>query len=108
MAAAGRRDARRPTGDGQPLGVKGAGQAGCIAAPSTIIKAILDALASLDIDHIDMPATPSGVRRPRSAPSPARGRSDLLGSVAVGVGDYFHHVTVGVVEIDAATAVQIT
>jgi hypothetical protein len=57
MAAAGRRDARRPTGDGQPLGVKGAGQAGCIAAPSTIIKAILDALASLDIDHIDMPAT---------------------------------------------------
>src|SRR5580704_16104718 len=36
----------------------------------------------------------------------ARGRSDLLGPVAVGVGDYFHHVTVGVVEIDAATAVQ--
>src|SRR6266481_2481173 len=49
---------------------------------------------------------PSGVRRPRSAPSPARGRSDLLGSVAVGVGDYFHHVTVGVLEIDAATGVQ--
>src|SRR5271170_8378539 len=48
------------------------------------------------------------VRRDRhcSAPSPARGRSDLLGPVAVGVGDYFHHVTVGVVEIDAATAVQ--
>ena len=60
MAAAGRRDARRPTGDGQPLGVKGAGQAGCIAAPPTLIKAILDALASLGIDHIDMPATPSG------------------------------------------------
>src|SRR5215469_9358774 len=41
-----------------------------------------------------------------SAPSPARGRSDLLGLVAVGVGDYFHHVTVGGLEIDAATAVQ--
>src|SRR6266700_5230368 len=106
MAAAGRRDARRPTGDGQPLGVKSAGQAGCIAAPSTIIKAILDALASLDLDHIDMPPTPGRVRRPRGAPSSARGRSDLLGSVAVGVGDYFHHVTVGVLEIDAATAVQ--
>src|SRR6516225_11273781 len=43
---------------------------------------------------------------PRGARSPTRGRSDLLGSVAVGVGDYLHHVTVGVVEIDAATAVQ--
>ena len=106
MIAAGRRDARRPTDDGQPLVVKGAGQAGCIAAPSTIIKAILDALASLDIDHIDMPATPERVRRPCGAPSPARGRSDLLGPVAVGVGDYFHHVTVGVLEIDAATGVQ--
>jgi carbon-monoxide dehydrogenase large subunit len=66
MTAAGRRDARRPTDDGQPLGVKGAGQAGCIAAPPTIIKAILDALASLDIDHIDhidMPATSERVRR---------------------------------------------
>src|SRR6516162_10402479 len=74
--------------------------------PRTIIKAILDALASLDIDHIDMPATPERVRRPCGAPSPARGRSDLLGPVPVGVGDYFHHVTVGVLEIDAATAVQ--
>src|SRR5215470_1415931 len=48
------------------------------------------------------------VRRDRqcSAPSPARSRSGLLGPIAVGVGDYFHHVTVGVVEIDAATAVQ--
>src|SRR6266446_6792423 len=43
---------------------------------------------------------------PCGAPSLARGRSDLLGPVAVGVGDYLHHVTVGVVEIDAATAVQ--
>jgi len=34
------------------------------------------------------------------------GRSDLLGAVAVGVGDYFHQVTVGVVKIDAATTVQ--
>jgi carbon-monoxide dehydrogenase large subunit len=40
-----------------PLGVKGSGQAGCIAAPQTIMNAILDALAPLGIDHIDMPAT---------------------------------------------------
>ncbi len=46
-----------------PLGVKGAGQAGCIAAPQTIINAILDALAPLGIDHIDMPATPERVWR---------------------------------------------
>jgi aerobic carbon-monoxide dehydrogenase large subunit len=44
-----------------PLGVKGAGQAGCIAAPQTIINAILDALASLGIQHIDMPATPERI-----------------------------------------------
>jgi aerobic carbon-monoxide dehydrogenase large subunit len=46
-----------------PLGVKGSGQAGCIAAPQTIINAIVDALAPLDIDHIDMPATPERVWR---------------------------------------------
>jgi len=46
-----------------PLGVKGAGQAGCIAAPQTIINAILDAVAPLGIDHIDMPATPERVWR---------------------------------------------
>ncbi|HXC30487.1 MAG TPA: xanthine dehydrogenase family protein molybdopterin-binding subunit [Stellaceae bacterium] len=40
-----------------PLGVKGSGQAGAIAAPQTIVCAILDALAPLGIEHIDMPAT---------------------------------------------------
>jgi aerobic carbon-monoxide dehydrogenase large subunit len=45
------------------LGVKGAGQAGCMAAPQTIINAILDALAPLGIVHIDMPATPERVWR---------------------------------------------
>ena len=46
-----------------PLGVKGAGQAGCIAAPQTIINAILDALVPLGIEHIDMPATPERIWR---------------------------------------------
>ena len=44
-----------------PLGVKGAGQAGAIAAPQTIITAVLDALAPLGVTHIDMPATPDRV-----------------------------------------------
>jgi carbon-monoxide dehydrogenase large subunit len=44
-----------------PLGVKGSGQAGCIAAPQTILGAIVDALAPFGIDHVDMPATPERV-----------------------------------------------
>jgi len=52
-----------------PLGVKGAGQAGCMAAPQTIINAILDALAPLGIGHIDMPTTPERIWRAiRDAP----------------------------------------
>ena len=46
-----------------PLGVKGAGQAGAIAAPQTEICAILDALAPLGVTHIDMPATPERIWR---------------------------------------------
>jgi len=46
-----------------PLGVKGSGQAGAIAAPQTIISAILNALAPLNVSHIDMPATPERVWR---------------------------------------------
>ena len=46
-----------------PLGVKGCGEAGAIAAPAAVINAILDALAELGIDHIDMPATPERVWR---------------------------------------------
>ena len=46
-----------------PLGVKGAGQAGAMAAPQAIICAILDALAPFGVTHIDMPATPERVWR---------------------------------------------
>ncbi|HTW52448.1 MAG TPA: xanthine dehydrogenase family protein molybdopterin-binding subunit [Stellaceae bacterium] len=46
-----------------PLGVKGSGQAGAIAAPQTIICAILDALSTFGIEHIDMPATSERVWR---------------------------------------------
>lgn len=44
-----------------PLGVKGAGQAGAIAAPQAIIAAVLNALAPLGVRHIDMPATPERI-----------------------------------------------
>jgi carbon-monoxide dehydrogenase large subunit len=58
-----------------PLGVKGSGQAGCIAAPQTIINAVVDALAPLGIDHIDMPATPERVWRTIRAATSGRERS---------------------------------
>lgn len=44
-----------------PLGSKGAGQAGAIAAPQAVISAILNALAPLGVRHIDMPAMPERV-----------------------------------------------
>jgi carbon-monoxide dehydrogenase large subunit len=43
-----------------PLGVKGCGEAGAIAAPAAIINAITDAIG---VSHIDMPATPEKVWR---------------------------------------------
>jgi carbon-monoxide dehydrogenase large subunit len=43
-----------------PLGVKGCGEAGAIAAPPALINAIIDATG---IEHIDMPATPEKVWR---------------------------------------------
>jgi carbon-monoxide dehydrogenase large subunit len=46
-----------------PLGVKGCGQAGAIAAPQTIINAIVEALSPLGIRHLDMPATPERIWR---------------------------------------------
>ena len=44
-----------------PLGVKGAGEAGATGAPPAVIGAILDALRPLGIEHIDMPATPNKI-----------------------------------------------
>ena len=46
-----------------PLGIKGAGEAGAVAAPPVIINAILDALAPLGVTNIDMPATPERIWR---------------------------------------------
>jgi len=46
-----------------PLGVKGIGEAGCVAAPPVIVSAVCDALKSFGITHIDMPLTPPRVWR---------------------------------------------
>jgi len=41
-----------------PLGVKGAGEAGAIGAPPALVNAALDALGPLGIGQLDMPLTP--------------------------------------------------
>lgn len=43
-----------------PLGAKGCGEAGAIAAPPTLINAISNALG---VNHVDMPATPEKIWR---------------------------------------------
>ena len=46
-----------------PLGVKGAGEAGAIGAPPAFVNAVVDALAELGIEHLDMPLTPERLWR---------------------------------------------
>jgi aerobic carbon-monoxide dehydrogenase large subunit len=41
-----------------PLGIKGAGEAGAIGAPPALVNAAVDALGELGIEHLDMPLTP--------------------------------------------------
>jgi carbon-monoxide dehydrogenase large subunit len=46
-----------------PLGVKGAGEAGCIGSPPAVVNAVVDALAPFGVTHLDMPLTPARVWR---------------------------------------------
>jgi carbon-monoxide dehydrogenase large subunit len=41
-----------------PLGIKGAGEAGCVGAMPAVANALVDALSVLGIKHVPMPATP--------------------------------------------------
>ena len=54
--------------DTNPLGVKGAGEAGTVGALAAVVNALVDAVSPLGIDHIDMPATAFSLwKRMRSA-----------------------------------------
>ena len=44
-----------------PIGAKGAGEAGNVGGLGAIMNAVVDALAPLDVTHLDMPATPQRV-----------------------------------------------
>jgi len=46
-----------------PLGAKGIGEAGAIAAPAAVANAVLDALAPHHIRHLDFPFTPERLWR---------------------------------------------
>jgi len=49
-----------PTGT-NPLGIKGAGEAGTIGAMPCVMNAVIDALSSLGIFQLEMPLTPNRV-----------------------------------------------
>jgi carbon-monoxide dehydrogenase large subunit len=55
-----------------PLGARGVGEIGMVAAPSAVHAAVLDALAHLGVRHVDMPCTPErvwrAIRAARSSP----------------------------------------
>jgi carbon-monoxide dehydrogenase large subunit len=44
-----------------PLGTKGCGEAGCAGGLTSVMNAVVDALADHGITHIDMPASPARV-----------------------------------------------
>ena len=44
-----------------PLGAKGCGEAGAIGAPAALMNAVLDALSTAGVKHLDMPASPQRV-----------------------------------------------
>jgi len=57
-----------------PLGIKAIGEAGTIAAPPTVVNAVLDALAAFGVEHIDMPLTPARVWQATNAGAKANGK----------------------------------
>ena len=80
-----------------PLGVKGAGEAGAIGSCPAVMNAIVDALwRALRIDHLDMPATPERVGRTRFCPVAAssgklRAGGDVRQARDRHVGQGHHH-----------------
>jgi carbon-monoxide dehydrogenase large subunit len=60
-----------------PLGVKGVGETGTIAATPAVINAIVDALSPWGVDDIEMPATPQRVWRAIQEGESAQSSQDL-------------------------------
>jgi carbon-monoxide dehydrogenase large subunit len=54
-----------------PLGVKGAGEAGCVGSMPAVANALVDALSVLGVRHIEMPATSERIWRAMQQRPPA-------------------------------------
>ena len=67
------------------LGVKGSGQAGAIAAPATVMNAVMNALAPLGVRHLDMPATPFRIWQAIAAARSTAASESPRGEAAVGL-----------------------
>jgi carbon-monoxide dehydrogenase large subunit len=46
-----------------PLGTKGAGEAGCVGGLPAVVNAVVNALADYGVTHVEMPATPERIWR---------------------------------------------
>jgi carbon-monoxide dehydrogenase large subunit len=46
-----------------PLGTKGAGEAGCVGALPAVVNAVVNALSEFGVKHIEMPATSERIWR---------------------------------------------
>jgi CO/xanthine dehydrogenase Mo-binding subunit len=57
-----------------PLGLRGGGEGGTTPALAAVVNAIVDALAELGVEHLEMPATPERVWRAISEAACARTR----------------------------------
>jgi carbon-monoxide dehydrogenase large subunit len=55
-----------------PLGVKGCGEAGCAGALTSVMNAVIDALAERGIRHLDMPLTPFRIWQALRSAEPTR------------------------------------
>ncbi|OLE39480.1 MAG: hypothetical protein AUG00_01990 [Candidatus Rokubacteria bacterium 13_1_20CM_2_70_7] len=55
-----------------PLGLRGGGEGGTTPALGAVVNAIVDALAELGVEHIEMPATPERVWRAIHGARPRR------------------------------------
>jgi carbon-monoxide dehydrogenase large subunit len=56
-------DRRETASTTNPMGVKGIGEAGTIAAPPAVVNAVIDAVSHLGVTEIQKPATPERVWR---------------------------------------------
>jgi carbon-monoxide dehydrogenase large subunit len=62
-----------------PMGIKGVGETGTIAATQAVVNAVVDALSPLGVRHVEMPMTPERVWRAIAA---AQGESGSNGASA--------------------------